>query len=273
VRPLEVLPAVYGAARRAGLLDRPFFRDLFVRAYFLYKRYLEDPFHALVRRRPELFRGGHILDVGANLGYNALLFARAADPGRLVYAFEPEAANFEVLCRLVRERSASGRVVPVRAAVGAEDGEVALWYNEGHHGDHRVATERFRAARPAARTTSVALRSVDSFAAEAGIEREIAFVKVDVQGYEEAVVRGMARTLSASPRAAVAIEYMPEAMADLGFDPAEMLRLLGAAGFSLFAIGRGGRVAAVDRARLEAMAARRGYVDLLCLREGAGAAP
>ena len=42
-----------------------------------YKRLVEDPFAALVRARPELFTGGEIIDVGANVGYTAQVFARA----------------------------------------------------------------------------------------------------------------------------------------------------------------------------------------------------
>ena len=50
--------------------------------YLLYKRYLEDPFAALAKIRPSLFRGGDILDTGANIAYTASLFARAGGPIR-----------------------------------------------------------------------------------------------------------------------------------------------------------------------------------------------
>ena len=92
--PVPVLSRVYWLARRTGLLDVGWFRRGYARAYFAYKRYIEDSFEGLVRRRPELFGGGHILDVGANIGYNSALFLDVLGPGFRIYAFEPDGANF-----------------------------------------------------------------------------------------------------------------------------------------------------------------------------------
>ena len=115
-------------------------------SYFLYKRYLEDPFAALARKRPELFRGGDILDIGANIGYTASLFAQAGDAEATVYAFEPEPFNFRLLQTSVRGRTLQEKVVPVQSAVGERSGEIELWINDHHHADHRIATDSLRAS-------------------------------------------------------------------------------------------------------------------------------
>src|SRR5690242_12041412 len=91
---LALLTGAYSRARRSGLLETTAGRWLFTSSYNLYKRYLEDPFHALAGRHPELFRGGHILDIGANIGYTSMVFARAIEPAYRVYSFEPEEFNF-----------------------------------------------------------------------------------------------------------------------------------------------------------------------------------
>jgi hypothetical protein len=85
--------AAYARARTAGLLESRWARSLFVTAYFAYKRHLEDPFADLVATRRDLFAGGDILDIGANVGYSAVLFTQALDAARRVHAFEPEAGN------------------------------------------------------------------------------------------------------------------------------------------------------------------------------------
>lgn len=54
-----------------------------------------------------------ILDVGANIGASAIYFA-AHCPDATVYAFEPEAGNFELLRRNARDWP---RIVPLRQAV------------------------------------------------------------------------------------------------------------------------------------------------------------
>src|SRR5262249_36832247 len=47
-------------------------------------------------------RGGCVLDIGANIGYYTLLFARAVGPAGRVFAFEPEPENFDLLRQNVR---------------------------------------------------------------------------------------------------------------------------------------------------------------------------
>src|SRR5262249_23536005 len=71
---MPLFPRAYALARRAGLVDRPWFDAVFSRSYFLYKRWLEDPFHGLARRSPELFRGGPVVDVAPNIAYTPALF-------------------------------------------------------------------------------------------------------------------------------------------------------------------------------------------------------
>lgn len=241
-------------------------RRVFVSAYFAYKRWIEDAFAGLARRRPELFRGGEILDVGANVGYTATVFAGACDPGARVHAFEPEARNFAVLDEVARRSRAAGRIVPVRAAVGSQEGVARLWVNRAHHADHRVLTDAF-AARQAGPPESeqVPLVSLDAYVRDAEIAR-VAFVKIDVQGYELEVCRGMAGLLARHPRLAIAVEYAPDQQREMGFDPEAVNRFLAERGYLPHLLGDGGRADPVRGDALDAAARRDGYVDLLYLR-------
>src|ERR1700686_3345134 len=95
--PIKTLTNVYWLARKSRLLDTAWGRRVFASAYFFYKRHLEDPYYELFKRHPELFRGGNILDAGANIGYTAAVCSRAIDPEYKVYAFEPERFNYALL--------------------------------------------------------------------------------------------------------------------------------------------------------------------------------
>lgn len=235
------LTRAYQIARSSGFLDTSIGRGLFIASYFAYKKYLEDPYHALIRKRPELFRDGHILDIGANIGYCSILFASATGPGQKVYAFEPEPFNFQLLQDVIRRRHAGERVVPVRTAAGASDGTLNLWINCRHHGDHRIVTDVFRDAHASGRNESIA---VPAIAIDGFLEREragpVRFIKVDVQGYELAVCQGMVKTLAANPDCVVSLEYMPAAMRDLGFDPPELLSWLAGRGYLTYTLMRNG---------------------------------
>ena len=258
---LALLTGAYSRARKSGLLETSAGRWIFSSSYTLYKRYLEDPFHALARRHPKLFSNGHVLDIGANIGYTSMVFARAIDPGYRVYSFEPEEFNFSLLSGSIRSHEFGSRIVPVRSAAGAEDGSIELWLNQRHHADHRVLTGQFRQSCSAADTVSVPVTTIDTFVRQNGPLQPIAFVKVDVQGYEFPVCLGMEQTLAANPGAVIALEYTPGAMAELGFEPEEMLRWLQQRGYAPCSLSRNGRltpgITGLDKA---------GYIDLVFSR-------
>lgn len=258
------LSAVYALTRRLGLLERRWFRRLYARAYFAYKRHHEDPFEALLHRWPQLLRGGSVADVGAHIGYTAGVFSKAIDPGFRVYAFEPDPSNAAMLRENLESQIAAARVVAVEAAVGAEQGSVELLRSPVHPGDHRIRTAAFRPA-DVRHAVTVPIVSLDGFF-EARREERLAFVKLDVQGYELDVCRGMERTLGRFQEAAVALEYSPLEASAMGFEPEDVLAFFRDRAYELFLLQRGGQVEPLVAQRLEPIVARRGYADLLCVR-------
>lgn len=234
------LLSAYSLVKRSGFLRTSLGRWLFKHAYFLYKHYIEDDLGDLVRAFPTLVSGGNILDIGANIGYTAAVLARVAESGSKVYAFEPEPFNFRILQQTALQLEFGGKIVPKQVAVGAEDGTVGLWINDRHHADHRVATEQFRSAHPGSKEVSVSLVSIDSFLKSK--PGHVSFVKIDVQGYELAVCRGMQDTLRLNPDITIVLEFMPSAMRELGFEPSHLIDFLVARDFKLYLIHPRGKL-------------------------------
>ena len=257
----QVALAGYRLVRRTGLLDVPAVDRAFCGAYFAYKRYVEDPFNELVVAHPECFAPGSVLDVGANIGYTATVFAGAVRGDGKVFAFEPEAKNFQRLRRATQHLAA---VEAHQLAVGSAPGEVELWHNADHHADHRVATEHFDAATAGDRS-SIPMTSIDTFL-EARDWPPIAFIKIDVQGYEIEVCRGMVNTLERNPQAAIAIEHSPDSSAELGFGRDDVLDFFAARGYQPLFLARGERLTPTTPAELAAESDTRGYVDVLYRR-------
>lgn len=260
---ISALTAAYSLARAAKLFQFGWFQSAFVSSYFLYKRLWEDPFWGLVHRRPELFRNGDVLDIGANIGYTASLFAQAVDTDSHVYAFEPDQASFSILTNVLRRKKLSGKVIAVGMAVGSADGSLEFWHNVRHSADHRVVTERFRDSQPdPAQITTISVITVDDFVRSHNRER-VSFIKMDVQGYELAVCEGMRQTLARFPELTVCFEYAPEALRELGFDPADLLRFFRSHGYQLHVLKRSAIVPVLDDALIHRLAEANGYVDLL----------
>jgi FkbM family methyltransferase len=261
----------YNLARSSGLLEMGLFKRAFLCSYFAYKRWYEDPFWALTRRSPELFAGGDILDIGANIGYTACVFAAAIkantkEPVK-IYAFEPDLASFATLGEIIRRKNLGDLVEIFNTAMGSADGSLEFWHNEEHSADHRVVTEQFKPSRSADdKITRVAVTSVDSFVAARKLQ-SISFIKIDVQGYELAVCEGMRKTLEKFPEVSIAFEYAPDGMRELGFEPLALLDFFRSAGYQLHVLTRAGTTLARHNRAVELAVERSGYVDLLCSKK------
>ncbi len=240
---MRLLLRVYALAHRTGILNTSIGDAAFSRAYFAYKRF-EDPHAALIRAHPELFRGGHVIDVGANIGYTTVLFARAIDDGFKVFALEPEEENFGRLERNASRYHVADRVVARRVAAGAASGAIGLRINPDHHGDHQVDPGG----------SSLSLVSLDEFAGP------IRFVKIDVQGYEPAVLAGMRNLLKSD--VAISTEVDVPSLQSFGYTIADIEAPL--RGFSPHRIRRDGTLERI--ASLTDATDRRGYADVIWRR-------
>jgi FkbM family methyltransferase len=242
----NIVTGIYSLAHRLRLTELSIVKPIFRAAYFFYKSY-EDPLVLLVRRCPHLFEHGHLLDVGANIGYTAMVLAKGARKPFKVFAFEPEPQNFLQLTDNVKRYRLQEDVIPLNYAVGSERGAVKLWLNEDHHADHRVLTPHFQETLPQDRSTfSVEMTSLDDFAESKGVSASIAFIKIDVQGYELPVCYGMKEILQQSPEIVVCVEFEPTKMADLGFSADDLLRFFAEQGFFLYRLDHKGVLSAID---------------------------
>jgi len=263
-RKNDVVLSLYALANRTGFLKHTAIQSLFSKAYFLFKEHYEDSYTPLVRRHPDLFGGGHILDVGANIGYTAVLFAKALAPGFRLAAFEPEERNFAMLKRALKERHLEQRVVPLRVAVGEESGFAELWLNPAHHADHRLITPDFK-GEPGRRFQSqrVVKISLDDYCRRELPGQPIGFIKIDVQGYEERVCQGMSETLVKNPQALIGLEYYPKGISGLGFDPSRVLRFFQERNYRVFELTRRGGIAPLKYGSIPGIVGKSGYTELL----------
>jgi FkbM family methyltransferase len=139
---------------------------------------------------------GTVLDIGANTGQFGALLRRAGFRGRIV-SVEPLGDAFAQLSR----RAGSDPAWAVeRAAVSDHAGAVTINV-AGNSVSSSVLPmlERHAAAAPQSqyvRTEEVPATTVDELVVRHSIDPPTALLKVDVQGYEQAVLAGAARTLA-----------------------------------------------------------------------------
>lgn len=149
----------------------------------------------------------NVLDIGANVGYFTTLAAKLVGPAGLVIAVEPDADNYKLLRENI-SRNHFTNVKTVQCALGSHAGEATLFRSRWNLGDHRLTNDR-STSRDAAQ---VVLTTADELLAQMGI-KHIDFVKIDVQGFECEVQRGMIKLLERIPGPTILTECWPYGIA------------------------------------------------------------
>lgn len=181
-----------------------------------------DP-HAMRFLRRHLRRGAIVCDVGANIGTYTLPLARLAGPGGRVVAFEPHRPTRACLRQNVRQNRLNN-VVVVPAAAGERPGEARLVPTE-NLGEVHLSPGASSADGPA-----VPVTTLDRESERLGLPR-VDFIKLDVEGFELAALRGATRILAANPALVVQTEIVPAHAARYGHSAADMIRFLAGFGF------------------------------------------
>ncbi len=209
-----------------------------------------------------LIRPGHVVvDIGANIGYYTLVFARAVGPAGHVVAFEPDPDNFRLLAHNLRSNGYRN-VTLVPSAVSDRAGSASLFLSAENKGDHRLYDSH-----DGRQSRTVSTVTVDEVLARC--DGPIDLVKMDIQGAEAKALEGMRRTLERHPDASLATEFWPIGLARAGSTARDYLASLEAIGWRMLHIDeRRSRVAPLDKAWLEAAVteALGNHTNLLCVR-------
>ncbi len=132
--------------------------------------------------------GDCFVDVGANVGTYSLLAAAVADVG--IVAFEPSSLAFQRLHENIALNGLESRISTRREAVGAVPGTVMMTTGCDAMNHVVVAGETVLSEK-------VAMVSLDD-ALGAGVADQLRLIKVDVEGFEEEVLRGAMAVLAAA---------------------------------------------------------------------------
>jgi FkbM family methyltransferase len=165
--------------------------------------------------------GMTVVDGGAHVGYFTCQAARLVGPRGLVLAFEPAPRNFELL-RANVWRNGFGNVVCFPWALGAASALLPLRLSATNTGDHRLDPEADGPLSRVARLDDVL-----------AIRPPVDVVKLDVQGWEEAALRGMESLLASSPEVLVLVELSPADARAAGSDPRALLEWYRSLGFAV----------------------------------------
>jgi len=172
--------------------------------------------------------GTTVLDVGANIGFHTVQFARAVGPTGRVISFEPDPENLRVLGHNVRA-NCFDHVVIVPKAAAATTAPLRLFRSSENRGDHRVYDSGD--ARDVIEIDAVAVDDV-----LADVEGPVSLIKLDIQGAEPMALRGMRQFIEKHPEAWIATELWPVGLRRSGSSLDAYLAQLRALGAALLRI-------------------------------------
>ena len=161
-----------------------------------------------------------IIDVGANIGFLTLQFAKRSPQGT-VYSLEPDSETFS---RLTRNVNANGfkNIKLFRTAVGAHAGTAELFrMYESNPGANRILPAKPSVPVPSEIIEVVSLDELDS----RGFFAKIDLIKIDVEGYELFVLEG-ARNLITRCQPILFVELVDQNLRLQGCTSASVIELL-----------------------------------------------
>ncbi|MEM4282315.1 MAG: FkbM family methyltransferase [Candidatus Woesearchaeota archaeon] len=207
-------------------------------------------------------KGNVVLDIGANIGYYTLIFAKLVGKEGKVFAFEPDPTNFSLLKKNV-EINCYKNVVLVQKAVSNKTGKVKLYLSETNKGDHRIYDSH-----DGRKSIEVEVIQLDDYFKN--YNGKVDFIKIDIQGAEWGAVQGMLNLLKKNKTVKIVTEFWPIGLKRFGIGPDAYLKLLIELGFKLYEVNeQEKRIKPVNIPKLlEAYPPEKDdYTNLLCMRE------
>lgn len=177
--------------KKVSGLNKTLYYEMAQHLTFLFQR--EIRYEAYLQRQLEhyLRPGDVVFDIGANIGQYALFFSERVGGSGRVYCFEPDWRNYAFLEFNVRINRCQN-VVCRPWGVGAQDGEQLLFRDTDTGGRRSSFKQKFVGANYHGSSETAVIRSLDSLIATFGQPH---FVKVDVEGFEEEIIRGLTADL------------------------------------------------------------------------------
>lgn len=209
--------------------------------------------------KQEIKKGDVVIDIGANIGYYTLIFAKLVGDTGKVFAFEPDPTNFELLRKNI-EVNGYKNVTLKQKALSDKEGKVVLALIKQNTASHHISSEQ------QAPKNSIQVDTITADDYFKNFEHKIDFIKMDVEGAEIKVLNGMTNLLKNNVDLKMMVEYNPDAIRNMGLEPASYLELLITNGFRIMDIDR--KNMKIENISVQSLLKKYDdeYTNLLCIR-------
>ncbi len=231
-RPIYIQPGMMAVTRLGGWDGHPLAVPT-THAGVLYGHYVngansEPGVRAAIR---SLVKPGDVaIDIGAHVGLHSVIMGfHVGEEGQLL-CFEPDPDLAAALQQTMLMNGYWRRARVINAAVADAPGRVAF-----HRVPHSPESTLFPEDGTVERDViDVEVTSLDAALAPGS---QVNFVKIDAEGAESRIFRGMQRVLKDNRRLSIIVEFAPQHFARAGETPDAFLDSLKKQGFEIFTVG------------------------------------
>jgi len=200
--------------------DRLFLRVVFDKDY--------EPFLSAIPKKI-LSKEDNAVDVGANFGWYTTLFSSMIDGGK-VFAYEPAKRTFHVLSENIKKNNLNN-IIFKNIGVGSVEGLMML--DQGGERESGLAH-----IVDSSNENSIEVKIVSLGTDLEDYKNEIAYIKIDVEGFEKNVLDGATQILEVENQPIIQIELNEEALVRAGSSRSETLSILSKLGYEFWEIDK-----------------------------------
>ncbi len=188
----------------------------------------------IIRTMKKFLRPGNIfVDVGANVGYLSAIGAGLVGKTGQVHSFEPVPAYFQRMQRFAC-LNPGYKIVPNACALGEMPGMASILVTMEI--GQNTMVPGLKASEQVKETIEVPVIRLDSYIREKSL-KEISLLKIDAQGFEMPILKGVLDSFAASGiRPPIICEVIPKAYPLLGYSLADLWCYLGEHGYQVYSL-------------------------------------
>lgn len=172
--------------------------------------------------------GSIVLDIGANIGTYSLLFGRWTGAKGQVFAFEPASESFAALTQHITLNGLQNVIAPIRDAISDRVGTMHFFASSTRGTNRLISTSE---SHPSLPTEEIRTLTIDEFCASRDLKPDV--IKIDIEGFELAALRGAEKTLRARrSELTLFVEMHPTTWKTLGITRADVEKELVRQGYT-----------------------------------------
>ena len=185
-----------------------------------------------------IFSGNIVVDIGANIGFFTLIMSKGVKKEGKVFSFEPELENYKLLSKNVKENNLQN-IILENKAVGNKNGSTEMYLASKENNIYSQSMHRIFSSKIVSQNSTpitIKIIKLDDFFEKLDLIKKIDLIKIDVEGAEFDVLKGMNKILDSNKDLKIIMEFSLENLQDFGSKPDEVVDFLLKKNFKLWKI-------------------------------------